>query len=382
MATLQSTPPKLDEMEVSVFGPGFGESVVVHLGAGEWVIVDSCAGEGREPSKPLEYLKSIGQTPEECVRVVVATHWHNDHVVGLAETLDVCRNAVFCCSDALSSRDFIDWASLYQELPSTFQRSPEKICKAIEIAARRSHVQQQQMLKFAKADTLVWRSGSGSARLVALSPSDEMSRRAMAFMVQEYARAMRIRALPDRLSPVTPNDTAVVLRVDVGDRSVLLGSDLERGNGSLVGWSSVLKTYFGTEKKSSVFKVAHHGAQSGWHEHVWSDMLVPRSFALLSPFRWGGCRCPNAADRSRILAMTDRAFIASHPDGRPVGKRTPKVEAVIRQTTPQHTRREVSNGAGHVRWRASIHDLTDDGSVELFDGAMQLSRGPTATISA
>lgn len=35
-------PPKADELEVSVFGPGIGECVVVHAGAGEWMIVDSC----------------------------------------------------------------------------------------------------------------------------------------------------------------------------------------------------------------------------------------------------------------------------------------------------------------------------------------------------
>lgn len=377
MTTQQLTPPKPDEIEVSVFGPGFGESVVVHLGDGEWIIVDSCAGEGAESSKPLEYLKTIGQTPEESVRVVVATHWHNDHVVGLAEALDVCRQAVFCCSDVLAKDDFIDWANLYQEVPDTVQRSPEKIGKAIEIAANRSREQQRQMLRFAKADTLIWQ--SKMARLVALSPSDEMNRRAMAFIAQAYAHAKSKKAIPDRLPSVRPNDTAVVLRVDVGERSVLLGSDLERGQDLLVGWSSVLKTYMGTEKKSSVFKVAHHGAESGWHEDIWSDMLAPRSFALLSPFRLGACKLPNAKDRSRILAKTDRAFIASHPD-RSVGKRRSKVEGLIGMTTIPHTRRVVCNAVGHVRWRASIHDLADDGRVELFDGAMPLGE-VTATTS-
>lgn len=40
--TAVATPPVADELEVSVFGPGVGESVVVHLGHGDWMVVDSC----------------------------------------------------------------------------------------------------------------------------------------------------------------------------------------------------------------------------------------------------------------------------------------------------------------------------------------------------
>jgi len=31
-----------DELEVSVFGPGYGESLAIHLGLGSWIIIDSC----------------------------------------------------------------------------------------------------------------------------------------------------------------------------------------------------------------------------------------------------------------------------------------------------------------------------------------------------
>ncbi|MBF0401501.1 MAG: hypothetical protein HQL90_12115 [Magnetococcales bacterium] len=368
MATQQSTPPRPDEIEVSVFGPGFGESVVVHLGYGEWIIVDSCAGKDANHPKPIEYLVSIGQNPEQCVRVVVATHWHSDHVVGLVEALDVCRQAIFCCSDVLSKDDFIKWASLYQEVPGTPRGSPGKIGQAIEIAGRRSNEQERGMLKFAKADMVIWQ--SAAARLVALSPSDEMNRRALAFIAHEYACAIERRAIPEKLPSVTPNDTAVVLRVDAGERSVLLGSDLERGQTPLVGWSSVLNACMATEKKSSVYKVAHHGAESGWHDDVWSEMLINNPFALLTPFRHGNHRLPTTEDRARILAMTDRAFIASHPD-KSVGKRMPKVEELMRRTTIR--RREASDTAGLVRWRAPLHELTDDGRIELFDGAKRLS---------
>jgi len=46
-------PVKQDEIEVSVFGPGYGESILVHLGAGKWVIVDSCRDNKTGETIPL-----------------------------------------------------------------------------------------------------------------------------------------------------------------------------------------------------------------------------------------------------------------------------------------------------------------------------------------
>ena len=40
--------PTAQEIEVSTFGPGFGESIVVHAGNNEWVIVDLCIDSARE----------------------------------------------------------------------------------------------------------------------------------------------------------------------------------------------------------------------------------------------------------------------------------------------------------------------------------------------
>jgi hypothetical protein len=54
------SPPEIDELEVSLFGPGFGESIVLHLGDGKWIIVDSCLRPGYELPAPLTYLIQLG----------------------------------------------------------------------------------------------------------------------------------------------------------------------------------------------------------------------------------------------------------------------------------------------------------------------------------
>ena len=75
--------PCTDEVELTLLGPGYGESVVVHIGQGRWVIVDSCITDAREP-QALDYLLSIGVDPAAAVTLIVATHWHDDHIRGMA----------------------------------------------------------------------------------------------------------------------------------------------------------------------------------------------------------------------------------------------------------------------------------------------------------
>lgn len=72
--------PGDDEVEVSLFGPGLGECVVVHLGKSEWMIVDSCVRVGEKEPVALEYLEKLGVDIATSVTMVVASHWHDDHV--------------------------------------------------------------------------------------------------------------------------------------------------------------------------------------------------------------------------------------------------------------------------------------------------------------
>jgi glyoxylase-like metal-dependent hydrolase (beta-lactamase superfamily II) len=100
-----STRPDLDEIELSLFGPGFGESIVLHLGADFWVVIDSCLTSGNEPSA-LQYLRSINVDPSDAIKLVIATHWHDDHMAGIGEVFRVSTNAKFVCSAALRGAEF------------------------------------------------------------------------------------------------------------------------------------------------------------------------------------------------------------------------------------------------------------------------------------
>ena len=71
-----------------------------------WVLVDSCVTPNRIP-KALEYLESLGLDPAQSVALIVATHWHDDHIRGMAHLAEVCDTATFCCASVFCKKEFL-----------------------------------------------------------------------------------------------------------------------------------------------------------------------------------------------------------------------------------------------------------------------------------
>ena len=67
------TPPAADEIEITLFGPGYGEAIAIHLGEGVWLLVDSCIDPDSKAPASETYLEQIGVNAEQ-VRAIVASH--------------------------------------------------------------------------------------------------------------------------------------------------------------------------------------------------------------------------------------------------------------------------------------------------------------------
>jgi hypothetical protein len=52
--------PLDDGIEVCLFGPSFGECVLIHIGSNRWIVVDSCLYKGIRQPIALHYLDQLG----------------------------------------------------------------------------------------------------------------------------------------------------------------------------------------------------------------------------------------------------------------------------------------------------------------------------------
>ena len=296
--TRRDQPPRDDEFEVTVFGPGYGESIVLHVGGGAWVIVDSCLDADRLPIA-LAYLKRIGLDPARSVHLIVATHWHDDHIHGIAQLVEICGQAAFCCAGALCRKEFLAAVdaldrrhltvvgSGVREIHHVFSRLKKTASKpAHAIANRRIFVR-------------------NACEIWSLSPDDEAFQ---GFLQSVAPRIPGGRQSKQRVPTLSPNEAAVALWVDAGNFSVLLGSDLARQ-----GWKRILASGERPPGQASMFKAPHHGSENAHEPEVWMRMLRPEPLAVLTPWRKGRGHLPRQRDVRRLRSCTSNAYATAKP---------------------------------------------------------------------
>lgn len=172
-------PPEENQIEVSLFGPGYGESILIHYGDGNWIIVDSCIDPTSRLAAPLTYLKCLGVNLARDVRLIVATHWHDDHIRGLGSVVEECQSARFVCSGALRPEEFLTLVKAVSDR-SMMARPPSgvreffAILQALEKKALTGNSSTAQPY-FAFSDKLIWRDNQSSlpCQVFSLSPSDQ-----------------------------------------------------------------------------------------------------------------------------------------------------------------------------------------------------------------
>jgi glyoxylase-like metal-dependent hydrolase (beta-lactamase superfamily II) len=87
--------PTEDEVEINIFGPGSGECCLIHIGGGQWIVLDSCVDTESGRPVALAHLERVGVDPAQSVKLIVASHWHDDHIRGLSSVLRSCVAAKF-----------------------------------------------------------------------------------------------------------------------------------------------------------------------------------------------------------------------------------------------------------------------------------------------
>ena len=352
--TAASTPPATDQCELTLFGPGYGECVVMHIGGGDWVVVDSCLTTDGSPSA-LRYLEEIGVDPAQAVVLVVATHWHDDHIRGLAQILKACPAAQFCAAGLLCREEFSTLVSALEG--RHFSASGSGLRELFTVFTLLRETRRTPV--HAMTNRLVHR--TDSCRLWALSPSDQV--------FQKFLRAVgglvpRVGGDKRRIPSLSPNEVAVVLWAECGESALLLGSDMERQ-----GWVAIVEDSARPPTKASVFKVPHHGSGNAHVPAVWEQMLELEPVAVLAPWRRGRGSLPSAQDAERILRATPHAWITSGTKPAPFRHAMKAVEETLRESGVR-VRRLVGDES-RVRLRRSMGS-DQRWTVEAFGSAGRL----------
>lgn len=364
------TAPSLDQFEFSLFGPGRGECIILHLGDGVWAVIDSCVSAGRRESVALDYLRAIGAMPNQIV-LVVATHWHDDHTRGLSSVMRVADQARFATSAAFKVDEF---AKLIASADPLHRRSGvDEFASIVAVLRDRRRAGlpaglSEPMWTFPGRALVELRGTSRSfpVAIRSMSPSDASVRAAF----EEISAALPRESTPVGVVPHrSPNAASIVLWVTAGDTRLLLGADLERTTRMGEGWTAILEQHDGVA--AHTLKVPHHGSENADSPEMWSVMLSQEPIAAVAPYSSGVTPLPSSDDLRRLRSRTPQVYCTANPRGSSPGRRDTFIDKQLKQRTK--SRRIVSAQCGQIRVRWRPTDATIAPTIELFSGAYRTS---------
>ncbi len=359
---IDSSPPSYDlptanQLEISLFGPGYGECLVVHYGNGLWFTVDSCLEDDRRTPSALAYLNRLGVDPTKHVTHIVVTHPDGDHIGGISTLFSACSAARLVCPTVLTEREMVSYNAYYSMTdPTPLTQATREICDVLELSIDRP----PNAPLYVKQDTLII--DEAGVRVTALAPSDEKIRKFLGRVSQKIPKEKTDRRAPGNL---LPNEVSVALLLEMADFAAVFGADLEETPGE--GWSTILDTSiaFRNAVAPIAYKVAHHGSNNADCPNLWSTMNNPT--AILAPFKRGSNKLPTVNDVDRILQHTRTAFSTSSFKTQTT-KRLSRTDKIL--IGHGIRRRDLYPKNGHIRLRVGVNSNV---KVDLFESAVHLS---------
>jgi hypothetical protein len=348
--------PLAEQIEITVFGPGFGESILIHVGQNHWIIVDSCFDSRTKTPAALTYLKELEIDCSAAVKLVVASHWHDDHIGGISQVLNACSSAQFVCAAALSSREFLGVSTVFNKSPLSKAGSGVG-----EIQRSFIHCRDRGQPPSFVVGNRTFRINNGATaetlcEITALSPTDhEFSRfleGIMALMPHRGTTKYRVPSL-------SPNDISIALWLKIGYENVLLGADLEEHKHQHRGWTAVINSPNRPTGRAGYYKIAHHGSITAHHDGIWTELLRPAPIAVLTPWNRGQ-KLPSPSDRDRLIALTSKGYATARVKA-PARRQLPSVQRILRESGIRVSSAEPETGFVRAR-KAATSDWQIDHS--------------------
>lgn len=318
---IDNVKPQANELEITLIGAGCeaGESVVVHLANGKWMIIDSCKAGG--VVLPLYYLKKKEVDLKEVI-YVICTHWHTDHIEGLSDVIKECTNAVLA-------------------IPRFFNK------ESVFNALFRDYITRRSVIVKEMVDSLnVIRGRQGLlSQPIYLGPRDEVTDEeidGVKVEVRSFSPSDHVKELYDKMlaestlhkvasSDLEPNMCSSVIEISTDNHllSVLLGADLETNRKEernlnckaqcdenlQIGWCHVVKSNnkYKERYKYDYIKASHHSSINGYCPEL-MDTKVDKEHTVITTtaFENGtGVRLPEALMLNQYLSICDNYYITA-----------------------------------------------------------------------
>jgi hypothetical protein len=349
--------PTSDEIEIIVFGPGYGEAIAVHVGAGHWILIDSCIDPYTKFPASHTYLQRIGIQPNQ-VKTIVASHWHDDHIRGISDLAGYYPDAEFMISSALNNREAAAFLSAHNGIAAPgLSRGANELYKVMTQRDKIFHVMQRSSIMEVNAN-------GKNVKVAALSPVPAAFSQSIAHFAQYLPR--QTGGSPVNHAPeLKPNLEAIAIHIDFDGDAALFGSDLEEHES--FGWTAlIIDQWCNSKPSSSAYKIAHHGSHSGEHQQIWTTLLTENPIVCMTPFSQGRVKLPTDHDKNRIRGKTPNAYISSGATKRPNMDSTDlkRLGDICNKLT------RVNSGFGAIRLRKTKNNKF--WTTELFGNACSL----------
>lgn len=348
--------PAKDISEISLFGPGIGECIVVHLGDNKWFIIDSCRCPLTDKPIAIKYLEELGVEVSTQVEGVLITHWHKDHIDGAFDLISECNNAQIYFSAALLQKEAIQLAKVYKKNPFTdTDKEIREFGEVIEYLHARKDASRAHMVR--ANFTFCQRTTPLKIRLLALSPSSQAVIQSIANLTE---RTPSLGGSRNRhVVRQSENLNAVVLYFEFGFFSAIFGSDLEETGNPNTGWSAIINSGIRDNlslEPAKLFKVPHHGSANAHNSCVWRLLLDNKPLAITTPY-YGGRGLPTDQDIKRIRELASEFWISRKPHPSKPPKRDRMVEREMDSVA--RNRSAIKDKMGHIQVRADGQDSLD-----------------------
>jgi hypothetical protein len=307
-------PPNENELEITVFGPGYGESIVLHVPGIGWGVIDSCEVRKHPTPLALHYLLNLLSPPYPKLAFVLLTHPHEDHYKGLDKIIREYPGGVerICRYEGDGVRELKRY--LVQQRVAGNYVSPGlvNVFKTIgeaEKAGVNFRRLGEMTLVFDLKNVPIEGYGTANICLMALSPS--------AASCQKYVDTL-FKAFPQRGKPVQPvpdeahNLISVALLLKIGEIQVIFGSDVETGLKNNTGWNGIIFNRDCPELWTNLIKVSHHGSEDGFNPLAWQNHgKRMKPIAIITPFCHGSTLLPKKKDIENIKRVSNKVGITS-----------------------------------------------------------------------